>query len=131
MGSAIERLASWSEVGPRLAATFPGTRVREDGPIEVDVQLPDRSTQTVVVNTLEVDGVAWLDVRAVVGPARYVGPAKALEENAFSSVGALGVDGNVLVLRQMLVLEGVRLRDLAETIGVLALRCLQRRKAVS
>ena len=131
MASGADRLASWSDVGAHLAAKFPGARTRADGPIEVDVPLPDRSTQTVVLTTVDVDGVPWLDVRAVVGPARYVGPAKALGDNAFSSVGALGLDGSNLVLRQTLVLEGVRVRDLDETVGILALRCLQARKAVS
>lgn len=129
MAPRTERLATWAEVSAHLTATYPNARVREDGRVAVDVPLSQRSSQTVIIATHDLHGAAWLDVRAVIGSARYVSPVHALDDNMRASVGALGVEEGQLVLRQLLALEGVRICDLDETIGVLALRCHQARKA--
>jgi hypothetical protein len=97
--------------------------VLPNGSFEIEVALPTGGSHPVSLAPTTFEGAAWLDLRGLLGAARQLSLGEALKANAESPVGAVGVHRGVIVVRQLLRLDGLEAQDLDDALGVIAYQC--------
>ncbi len=76
--------------------------------------------QTVEIGAVDVFGSAWVELVGPIGSARHASPFYILERNFQVPIGAIGLDGGELMVRQRLPLDGLRLVDFDVTLASIA-----------